>query len=516
MSPRWKQAAAAAATALISVAGLQAAGPAEAAPAAGSKTVYFTFDDGPGMGTAELLDATAAYDAKVSLFYVGRHGEQSPELVARAAAEGHVIGNHTYSHRRLPTMTGGEVEQELIKARNALEPYVSNCWRPPGWQTSPAIEQIAKGLGLRQTLSVMDPAESRRVFIPASWTDEDLIVSTVRERVFDGAMVTLHAETPGAGAQLRAFERLLPLLTAEGYRFKALPYCDMPTVKLLAVGDGVTSGVAGAVSGAGQSAGKGAGQSAGKGAGESAGKGAGRSAGNYRGQLDAMLRRGAEPHGLNFRWVGDAADGPGLHHDEHDGWTTQQVDRNISRLQSTHQPDVILVNAGAVDVQRGATADTVARRMAALLARIRQNQPDVKVLVSIPPALSAPRPALSAPRPALSAPRPAEAKRTPTTTELTAAKRKAAKPKAAKPKAAKPKAAKPSAAQQSAAKQTAALQRAMRDVIRNAGAGFYAVDLRGPALDGGARAHRTIANRYYQALRDAVPGSSRWAAAPQP
>ncbi|MEU8241288.1 polysaccharide deacetylase family protein [Actinoplanes missouriensis] len=467
MSPRWKQAAAAAATALISVAGLQAAGPAQAAPVAGSKTVYFTFDDGPGTGTAELLDATAAYDAKVSLFYTGLHGEQSPELVARAAAEGHVIGNHTYNHRRLPTLTGAEVEQELIKARNALEPYVSNCWRPPGWQTSPAIEQIAKGLGLRQTLSIMDPMESRRVFIPASWTDEDQIVATVREKVFDGAMVTLHAETSGAGAQLRAFERLLPLLTAQGYRFKALPYCGMPTVKLLAVGDG---------------------------------------AGEYRGELDAMLRRGAEPHGLNFRWVGDVADNPrvGLNHDEHAGWTTQQVDRNISRLQSAHQPDVILVNAGAVDMQRGATPGTVARRTAALLAHIRENQPDVTVLVSIPSAPAA---------------TPAPAARRGAAT-LEAAKRKGAEPKAGKPKKpqpkrTKPKATKPSAAQQKAAKQTAALQRAMRAVIRDAGAGVHAVDLRGPVLDGSERAQRAIADRFYRAMRGAVPGSNAWAADPQ-
>lgn len=455
-----------AATALISVTGLQAAGPAQAAPVTGSKTVYFTFDDGPGTGTAELLDATAAYDAKVSLFYTGRHGEQSPELVARAAAEGHVIGNHTYSHRRLPTLTGAEVEQELIKARTALEPYVSNCWRPPGWQTSPAIEQIAKSLGLRQTLSIMDPMESRRVFIPASWTDEDQIVSTVREKVFDGAMVTLHAETSGAGAQLRAFERLLPLLTAQGYRFKALPYCGMPTVKLLAVGDGISG------------------------------------AGEYRTELDALLRRGAEPHGLNFRWVGDVAGNPrvGISHDEYAGWTTQQVDRNISRLQSAHQPDVILVNAGGVDMQRGATANTVARRTAALLAHIRENQPDVTVLVSIPTAPAA---------------TPAPAARRSTVT-LEAAKRKGAKPKTAKPKKAQPKAAKPSAAQQKAAKQTAALQRAMRAVIRDAGAGFHAVDLRGLALDGGDRAQRTVANRYYRALRGAVPGSSTWAADPQP
>ena len=429
MSATWRQAAAAAATAMMSVAGLLTALPAAAAGPAptGSKTVYFTFDDGPAEGTAELLDATAAYDAKVSLFYVGRHGEESPELVARAAAEGHLIGSHTYSHRALTTLRDSEVREELIKARAALQPYVSNCWRPPGWRTSPAIEQAAKSLGMRQTLSVMDPAEKRTVFIPASWTDPDKIVSTVQQRVFDGAMVTLHAERSHNRPQLEAFKRLLPLLTADGYRFRTLPYCTRPTYKLLAVGDGVTSGTGTA---------------------------------NYRSRLDALLRRGAEPHGLNYRWVGGVADRTaiGMNHDGHEDWTVDDVHRNIGDLQAAHEPDVILLSAGTLDSTRGRTATAVAGGMATLLRDIRRNQPHVKVFVSLPP-----RPGLG---------------------------------------------------RSAAAVQNTALQRRMIDVIRSAGRGFYAVDLRD--LDVAGRSERKIADRYYRSLRGNLPGSAAWAPAPDP
>ncbi|MBG0565845.1 polysaccharide deacetylase family protein [Actinoplanes aureus] len=405
--------------------GLFTALPAAAAPAS-AKTVYFTFDDGPGAGTAELLDAAAAYDAKVTLFYVGRNGEARPELVARAAAEGHVIGNHTYSHKSLPAMSIREMHQQLTKAQEALRPHVSNCWRPPGWATSAVVEQTAKELGLRQTLSVMDPADSRRVFVPAAWTDPDMIVSAVQEQVFDGAMVTLHAEGAHAWPQLQAFKQLLPLLTAEGYTFKALPYCTMPTHKLLAVGDSVTSGTGTA---------------------------------NYRSRLDSLLRRGAEPRGLNHRWVGSVANSPaiGLNHDGHQGWTVQQMDRSIGVLQARYRPDVILVNAGTADIVRGANAATVARRVAGLLRHIRQNQPEAKVFVSIPPALAGGR-------------NPA------------------------------------------AQRQNAALQREMPGVIRAAGPGFHPVDLSGA----GAADSAKIAIRYYQAIRGTLPGSGRWPSVPKP
>ncbi|MEU4426499.1 polysaccharide deacetylase family protein [Actinoplanes sp. NPDC024001] len=414
MTPRWWRAAAAAAAAMISVTGAGTAVPAAAA--ASPKTVYFTFDDGPGAGTAELLDAAAAYDAKVTLFYVGVNGEQRPDLVARAAAEGHVIGNHTYGHKSLPRLRSHEVHQQLAKAQAALQPYVSNCWRPPGWATSPAIEQAGKRLGLRQTLSVMDPTDKRQVFVPAAWTDPDRIVAEVQKQVFDGAMVTLHAERAGATGQLGAFKRLLPLLTARGYRFKALPYCGKPTYRMLAVGDGIA-------------------------------------AGGYRTELDSLLRRGAEPHGLNHRWVGSVTNGPvaGFDHDGHRGWTVDDVDRNITKLQAAYQPDVILLNAGSADIMRGATADAVTRRMTTLLQRIRRNQPSVRVFVSVPPALPAGRVA--------------------------------------------------------GQRQNTALQEAMPGVIRGAGSDFFTVDLR-PGT--------SVAFQYYRAMRNNMPNSGFWPAVPGP
>jgi chitin deacetylase len=69
-----------------------------------------TFDDGPGPSTAALLDVLAAAGVRATFFLIGRNVEEAPwcagdvvrarGLAVRAAREGHLLGNHTYSHFR--------------------------------------------------------------------------------------------------------------------------------------------------------------------------------------------------------------------------------------------------------------------------------------------------------------------------------------------------------------------------------------------------------------------------------
>jgi peptidoglycan/xylan/chitin deacetylase (PgdA/CDA1 family) len=192
------------------------------------KTVYFAFDDGPGPGTAEILAAAKKYHAEVTFFMIGKLGERYPELVRQAALDGDVVGNHTYDHVRLTTLNSTQVIEELTKGRDALRPYVSNCWRPPFWATDPTIERIGAELGMRQILRTAGRTRHKPVDIKAVWKDVDQIVSTVRNEVFDGAEVTLHGERLGDWPQVLAFEKLLPLLSAEGYEFKPMPGCTRP------------------------------------------------------------------------------------------------------------------------------------------------------------------------------------------------------------------------------------------------------------------------------------------------
>jgi glycerol-3-phosphate acyltransferase PlsY len=66
------------------------------------KVVALTFDDGPDPAyTPAILDILKEYDIPATFFMVGRHVERYPGLARRIADEGHSLGNHTWSHRRL-------------------------------------------------------------------------------------------------------------------------------------------------------------------------------------------------------------------------------------------------------------------------------------------------------------------------------------------------------------------------------------------------------------------------------
>jgi peptidoglycan/xylan/chitin deacetylase (PgdA/CDA1 family) len=64
-----------------------------------SKVLYLTFDDGPDpVTTPQLLDILKMYDIKALFFCDGRAAEKFPHLITQMIKEGHLIGNHGYSH----------------------------------------------------------------------------------------------------------------------------------------------------------------------------------------------------------------------------------------------------------------------------------------------------------------------------------------------------------------------------------------------------------------------------------
>lgn len=94
--------------------------------------VALTFDDGPHpVYTPQLLDLLAQHQARATFFLLGRHAAGQRDLVARMAAAGHAIGNHTFSHIRMPQTPRWQRWRELWLARRALAPFGSALFRPP-------------------------------------------------------------------------------------------------------------------------------------------------------------------------------------------------------------------------------------------------------------------------------------------------------------------------------------------------------------------------------------------------
>jgi len=97
--------------------------------------ICLTFDDGPHpQHTPRLLDVLREVKVPATFFVIGKHAERYPEIVRRIAAEGHVIGHHTYSHTRASEMKNSELLQEVRRTDRVLSEITgkgSRLFRPP-------------------------------------------------------------------------------------------------------------------------------------------------------------------------------------------------------------------------------------------------------------------------------------------------------------------------------------------------------------------------------------------------
>jgi peptidoglycan-N-acetylglucosamine deacetylase len=151
--------------------------------------VALTFDDGPNPeATPAILDALGAEGIRATFFVLGRHAERWPEIVARAAREGHVIGNHGYHHRKLtwrsPTYVRADITlgTEAIERAGAQRPTL---FRAPHGHRNPWVTPIARAAGQRTvgwSLGVWDTS------LPGARVIADRVMRGTRA----GSIVLLH------------------------------------------------------------------------------------------------------------------------------------------------------------------------------------------------------------------------------------------------------------------------------------------------------------------------------------
>ena len=91
--------------------------------------VYLTFDDGPTPGITEwILSTLRRYNAKATFFVLGKNVEMYPDLYEKILAEGHRVGNHTYSHQKGSKMSLERYLEDIAFASHTVQ---SELFRPP-------------------------------------------------------------------------------------------------------------------------------------------------------------------------------------------------------------------------------------------------------------------------------------------------------------------------------------------------------------------------------------------------
>lgn len=112
------------------------------------KCVALTFDDGPGAHTARLLDMLKQRHAKATFFVVGPNVKANPALVKRAVAEGHQIGNHSWSHPSLTKLSPGAIRKEVRSTSAAVKQATgrgTESIRPPYGAVDKKVRRVLAG-----------------------------------------------------------------------------------------------------------------------------------------------------------------------------------------------------------------------------------------------------------------------------------------------------------------------------------------------------------------------------------
>lgn len=189
--------------------------------------IAITFDDGPDpKWTPRVLDLLKARGIKATFFLVGRNAEDYPDLVRRIVAEGHEIGNHTYSHGNLAQMPEWRQRLELDGTERLIETITgrsTSLFRPPydADSTPSDISELEPlrfaehELGYTVVLESIDPQDWARPGV-------DAIVQRVKEQRRTGNIILLHDAGGDRSQTLAALPRILDWLTERGDRVVSL------------------------------------------------------------------------------------------------------------------------------------------------------------------------------------------------------------------------------------------------------------------------------------------------------
>ena len=188
--------------------------------------VALTFDDGPSADwTPQILDILKQKGVKATFFIVGENGETNPRLVQRILAEGHEIGNHTFTHPNIAEASSEGAKLELNATQRLVQALTGRSmrlFRPPFFgdaePTTPdeiAAVKIAQSLGYATVGLRVDPDD---------WQEPttDQIVQRVMDRMADtnpetrGQVVLLHDAGGDRAHTVAALPRIIDGLRAKG------------------------------------------------------------------------------------------------------------------------------------------------------------------------------------------------------------------------------------------------------------------------------------------------------------
>ena len=187
----------------------------------GEPVIYLTFDCGYENGcTEQILDVLAKHQAPAAFFVVGNYIETAPKLICRMVEEGHIVGNHTWSHPDMSAISDRDTfAQQLQKVRDAYKACtgeeMSLYYRPP------------RGVFSWENLELADELGYKTVFWSLAYVDwktddqptTEEAMEKLTSRIHNGAVVLLHNTST---TNAKVLDQLMTCWEEMGYTFGSL------------------------------------------------------------------------------------------------------------------------------------------------------------------------------------------------------------------------------------------------------------------------------------------------------
>ncbi|WP_257350880.1 delta-lactam-biosynthetic de-N-acetylase [Pseudalkalibacillus decolorationis] len=184
------------------------------------KNLYLTFDNGYENGyTKQVLDVLKEKKVPAAFFVTGHYLKDQPELVQRMVKEGHIVGNHSWHHPDLTTVSNDRLKEELQKVEEAYRKLTGRddmmFLRPP------------RGVFSERTLALSEQEGYINVFWSLAYMDwmtdqqkgSDYAYRNIMKQVHPGAIMLLHTVSKD---NAEALARVIDDLRKQGYTFKSL------------------------------------------------------------------------------------------------------------------------------------------------------------------------------------------------------------------------------------------------------------------------------------------------------
>lgn len=182
--------------------------------------IALTFDDGPhSVYTEKLLDGLQSRNVKATFFLIGKNIEGKEEIVRRIHQEGHLIGNHTYSHVRLSQIDLQKALAEIQNTNDMIEKITGQSVkyiRPPFGSWNPKLDEYVTMQKVKWTV---DPKDWRSL-------NAKSVANHVVKNVKNGDVILLHDIYK---TSVEAALEIVDQLQAAGYQFVTLDELVLPS-----------------------------------------------------------------------------------------------------------------------------------------------------------------------------------------------------------------------------------------------------------------------------------------------